>query len=138
MKLFDILTNFGIMETTLAMIIGLTCRDFIYDLADEFLVPILLIFLGIKTINDIKFTYHGTTMRIGYILIGLVRTILITVLVMALIYPVTEEIINRKNETNKKIICELEKINGGTRKLEKQLLKIKSEFAEQVSPNILM
>lgn len=142
MNIFDILTNFGIMETTIAMIIGLTFRDMIYNLADEFLVPLLLIFFGIKSINHINFTYHGTTMHTGIILLGLVRTILITFLVLGLlqyvIYPVTEEVINRRNENSKKIIYELEKLNKGTHSLETELLKIKSELKEQVNPNIIL
>jgi large-conductance mechanosensitive channel len=143
MNIFDILTNFGIMETTIAMIIGLTFRDMLYNLADEFLVPLLLIFFGIKkTINDIKFTYHGTVMHTGIILLGLVRTILITFLVLGLlkyiIYPVTEEVIYRRNESNKKIICELEKLNKGTSNLGTQLLEIKTEVKEQVNPNVLL
>jgi large-conductance mechanosensitive channel len=142
MNIFDILASFGIIETTIAMIIGLTFKDIIYNIADEFLVPLLLIFFGIKSINDIKFTYHGTTMHTGIILSGIVRCILITVLILGIlryvIYPVTKEVIKRRNENNKKIIYELEKLNKGTLKLETELQNIKIELKEQVNPNILL
>lgn len=139
MNFIDIFTNLGIIETTIGMLVGLIFRDFIYSIADEFVLPLLLVLLNIKSLESFKYTYKAHPFNIGIIISNFIRTILIVVIVVCLLVyvigPITKKIIDDKKDTHNQIVKELQDIQTNTKKMDKDINELKDNVKKQNTPD---
>jgi large-conductance mechanosensitive channel len=113
--IYSILSNFSILDVAVATTIGLSTKDFVYKFVDGLIIPLIMIILGNNKnlLFDYNLKIRGVNIPLGETLKHFIKFIvLITIVLVFITYfirPLSEEIINRKNELQYKGLDKIDK-----------------------------
>ncbi len=105
----DILSNFNFIELSIGTALGIASKDFIYEITDSFMLPILSLIMNIKNLNN-AFIYKvgKNNIYFGKIIFDFIRFIILVLLIVLLIYfilePMIRQIIEYRTSHNKQLL----------------------------------
>ena len=128
LKVVDILSYFSFIEFSIGTALGIASKDFIYEITDSLVLPILSIGLNIKNLNN-AYVYNlgKSNIYFGKVLYDFIRFIILILLILILInyimQPMIKKIIEIRTTFNKQLLrhvsnidTSVEKINYSTKK----------------------
>lgn len=120
MSIYNILSNFNILEFSVGTTLGLSSKEFVYSFVDEIILPCFMILFGVNRgqLTNKVFSFRGVEVPYGLVLINLVKyltLLLIVILFLAIVIkPISDKIIEMKNQQG----------NDGLKKLDQCLDKL--------------
>ena len=121
----DILSNFNFIELSIGIALGISSKDFIYEITDSFMLPVLSLIMNMKNLNK-AFIYRvgENNIYFGKILFDFIRFMILILLIVLLIYfvldPLIRKIIESRTIHNKQLLRHVVQIGNKVEEIKKQ------------------
>lgn len=120
----DILSNFNFIELSIGTALGIASKDFIYEITDSFMLPLLSLVMNMKNLNN-AFVYKvgQTHIFLGKIFFDFIRFMILVLLIILLINfilePLIRKIIESRTIHNKQLLRHVVQISNQVEDIKK-------------------